>query len=271
MNNNKKGLGIVIGLTLILLAVLSVGIIRDRQISKRNAKDYTEWMASKGEGTPDSEAKDEPKEAPKEEPKDKENPAGTEELDFYGKLKNKKPVKMLILGDGLALSEGRNSGNGLWDGGVENWVKETYGCEVEKKSLAKRGSASAIGLDDAKSNDLSGYDLIITCFGQNDNNTLVAVDKFKANYEGIINEIKTKNPKATILPILPSTLTKNNQYRGAIQTLASNKGITVVDTRTEFEESGVPFNTLLNGELPNDKGYQLYTQAVSKVIKNAVK
>ena len=266
MNNSKKGLGIIGILTIVLIVVFTFGILQDRKVNAKNREDYLAWL----EGVDNSST-------PKEELADKqvEEPVvkepEVEELDFYGKLKNKKSVKVLILGDGLALSQGRNTNEGIWDQGVASLIESTYGSTVELKSLAQNGAASAVGYNVVKNNDISNYDLIITCYGQNDNNAAVNIDQFRANYESIIQEIKGKNAKGVIIPILPSTLTIDNKYRNAIQAIATDNGLKVADTKTAFINSGMTEATLSNGVLPNDKGYQLYTETIGNVIKNGVK
>ncbi|MGG7178131.1 SGNH/GDSL hydrolase family protein [Clostridium paraputrificum] len=265
MNNSKKGLAIIVTLAIVLITVFTFGILRDRKISAKNREDYKAWI----EGTVEtSNQKEEIVESVVE---DTEAKGEAEELNFYGKLKNKKPVRVLILGDGLALSQGRNTDNGIWDQGVASFIQSTYGSTVELKSLAQNGAASAVGYNVVKNNDISNYDFIITCYGQNDNNAAVNIDQFRTNYDSIIKEIKAKNPNGTIVPILPSTLTTDNRYRTTIQAIATEHGLQVADTKTTFINSGIPEGTLSNGVLPNDKGYQLYTETVGNVIKNGVK
>lgn len=272
VNNSRKGIGIIILLLVVLIGVLTLGVLNDKRVEKINRDKHSEWVSSKGEGDSNSSNTGEESQ-PEQEPENKEEPKAPveEKEDFYSKLKNKSDVRMLVLGDGLALSQGRNTIEGKWDEGIKNWITQTYGSKVEFKSLAKAGANSTVGLQEVQDSDINNYDLIIVCYGQNDNNKLVNIDTFKTNYQGIINKVKEKNPNGVVLPILPSTLTKNNPYRAAIQTIAANSGIKTVDVRDEFENSGVDFNTLMGPQLPNDKGYKLYTEAVTKVIKDSMK
>lgn len=263
MSNNKKGIAIIIILIFVFAGVLTLGIIKDKKNTSENQADYNKYI--EGSKTTETAAKtEEVKETPKVQT--------TEEvLDFYGKLKNKKAVKVLILGDGLALSQGSTSNSGVWDVGVSNLLQTTYGSTVEMVSLAKAKAISSVGLSVAKSNNLEGYDLVITCFGQNDNISAVNINDFKTNYAGIVKEIKDKNKNATVLPILPSTLALDNKYRAKIQEVATENGLTCIDTKTAFTKSGIAETKLLNGSLPSDVGYQLYTQTIGEVIKAAVK
>ncbi|HEY5524362.1 MAG TPA: SGNH/GDSL hydrolase family protein [Clostridium sp.] len=258
MNNNKKGMAIIIILFLVFAGVLTLGVIKDKKYNSDNQADYNKYIEESK--TAEVAAKtEEVKETPQE------------VLDFYGKLKNKKAVKVLVLGDGLALSQGSTSNSGVWDAGVVNLIQTTYGSTAELISLAKVGAASSVGLSVAKSNNLEGYDLVITCFGHNDNASAVNINDFKTNYTEIVKAIKEKSPKATILPILPSTLALDNKYRAKIQEVATENALTCIDTKTAFTKSGIAEAKLLNGNMPSNIGYQLYTQTIGEVIKAGVK
>ncbi|MDS0526685.1 SGNH/GDSL hydrolase family protein [Clostridium sp. SHJSY1] len=263
MNNSKKGLIIIIALTFVFIGVLTMGIIKDRNLNTALAESSTKKVQEE----PKEETKTEEK-APEEK---KEEVKNTETLDFYGKLKEKQSVRILILGDGLAMSQGRTSENGIWDKGVANLIQTTYGSKVELKSLAQGGASTAVGIDIVKANDIKDYDLVITCFGHNDNNTSVNTNQMKTNYNNIIAEVKNKSPKATIIVVLPSTLALDNTYRDNIQKVATENNVAVADMKKAFTESGVKESTLMNGALPNDKGYQVYTQTIGNVIKVGIK
>jgi hypothetical protein len=265
LNNSKKGLLTVIALALILICVLAAGILKDKKLNNANKEEYTASLTSA--------SKEEPKET-KEEAKVEEKPVvekDTQNLDFYGKLKEKQSVRVLILGDGLAMSQGRASDNGVWDQGVANLIQSTYGSKVELKSLAQSGASTSVGVSVVKDSDIKDYDLVITCFGQNDSNTLVNPSQMKTNYNSIITEIKSKSPKATIIPVLPNTLALDNTYRLTIQKVATENKLTCADMKKAFTESGMQESSLINGYLPNDKGYQIYTQTIGNVIKAGVK
>ncbi|WP_143315811.1 SGNH/GDSL hydrolase family protein [Clostridium sp. HBUAS56017] len=264
MNNSKKGLITISALALILVFVLAAGIIKDRKLNSINKEEYVASLTNSSK----EESKN-TKEVKAQEPPVEDK--STKSLDFYGKLKEKQPVRVLILGDGLAMSQGRNSDNGIWDQGVASLIQNTYGSKVELKSLAQSGASTTVGVNVAKNNDISNYDLVITCFGHNDNSTLVNPSQSKTNYSNILAEIKSKSPKATIIPVLPSTLALDNTYRLTIQKLAAENNLTCADMKKAFTESASQESTLLNGSLPNDKGYQIYTQTVGNIIKAGVK
>ena len=260
-------------LAIILVVVLTVGIIEDRKLLAQNKLDYNNWL----EENSDAKSTEVNNELKEEQPKDQEEQVqktevkNTEEsLNLYAKLKNKEAVRLLILGDGIALSQGRTSENGVWERGIASLINSTYGSEVEVKSLAKAGASSAVGYDVVNNNDISKFDLIIICYGQNDKNTAVNTNQFKVNYESIVSKIKESNPNGTIIPILPNTLQINNPYRDIIQQIAKDNSLDVADMKKAFTTSSIGEANLLNGTLPNDTGYQIYTQTLGEVIKKGM-
>lgn len=270
MNNSKKGLGIIIVLFIVLIGVLTLGILKEKKMQKDSESVTSEWVASKDNNTSKEDKKEEEKPSDEEKKEDQEAPK-EENKGLYSKLKNKSDVRMLVLGDGLALSQGRNTTAGMWDKEIANWMTNTYGSKVELVSLARAGATSGVGYEVATNNDISNYDLIIICFGQNDNNKLTNINTFNANYQGIVNKVKEKNPNGTILPILPSTLVGDNEYRVAMQNISKNNTLNAIDVSNEFANSGVAINQLVgNGGLPNDKGYGLYIKAVTKYIEDSM-
>lgn len=259
LNNTKKGIVMIITLILVLAGVLTLGILKDKNSKDDNQDNYSANI---------EETKTEETEDVKEKP---QTETAEEVTDFYGKLKNKEALKVLILGDGLALSQGSTSNNGVWDTGVVNLIKNTYGNAVEMVSLAKAKATTLVGLSVVNNNKIENYDLVITCFGHNDNMAAVNINDFEKNYSEMITQIKKMSPNATILPVLPSTLALDNNYRRKIQEVATENSLTCVDTKTAFANSGLTDAELLNGTLPNDTGYKLYTQTVGETIKTAMK
>lgn len=271
MNNSKKGLIIVIVLAFVFIGVLTMGILQDRKLNSMDKEQYTASLSDadtkKSKEEPNKEVKAEEK-VQEQKVEDNKN---TQTLDFYGKLKEKQLVRVLILGDGLAMSQGKTSDSAAWDQGVASLIQNTYGSKVELKSLAQGGAATATGLDITKGNDIKDYDLVITCFGQNDNNASVNISQVKTNYNNIITEVKNKSPKANIIVILPNTLPLENTYRSTIQKVATDNNLVIADMKKAFTDSGAKEASLMNGSLPSDKGYQIYTQTIGNVIKAGIK
>ena len=66
--------------------------------------------------------------------------------------------------------------------------------------------------------------------------------------------------------LVPSNISKDNNYRKAIIDIGNENSINIIDPKEIMDLSGKKENTYLNGDLPNDIGYQIYTQAIEKAI-----
>lgn len=261
MKDKKQNI-LVLLLAIVLILILVIGTITDRNEKKENMEEYNTWIKEKEINKKNKEDSD--KKDNEEKVVDKSN------NNFYTKLSKKEKVKVLILGDGIALSEGRNSENGIWEHGLSYIIKNTYGCENEVVSLAKNKSKVSDGIKVVENNDIKDYDLIVTCFGHNDSSEKISLDKFRENYEELINNIKEANNNAIIIPVVESTLDKENVYRKELIEILKEKSILYADTKLAFEKSGILEVNLKNNELPNDTGYQIYTQTISEVIKSGL-
>ena len=259
---SKKGIFLIIVLAVILFLLLAVGIFKDKMMVKQNADDYNKWCETKKENT-SSDSKN----------TNKQSSYATETVvqDISDKLHNKQKIRVLVLGDGLALSVGRTSSAGIWQEGLKSAIKSYYGSDVEMISLAKNRTSAKDGLDIATKNNLKGYDLVITCFGHNDNMNKSSLEEFETSYVEIINKIREANNPVSIIGIVPNTLDKNNSYRDKILKIASNKQILVSDMKQAFINYGGSESALLNDNVPNDTGYQIYTKTLFDTIKTIEK
>lgn len=253
--NNKKGIVVIVALSLILLVALFLGSIEDKKLRDNDIKEYEESIIVTNQEKDLDVEKEQKQEIPK-----------VEEKNFYMKLSNKEKVNILITGDRIALSEGKNSENGLWSEGVSYIINKNYNSSVELNMLAKQDISVQGGQDLLSKNNTSIYDLIIFCFGHNDSIMSLNVDEFKSTYNKIVSEIKSKNKIQNLILMIPSTLNDDDKYRSAIIEVAKENGLVCVDTKVTLDNSKIPKKNLLNGKLPNDLGYQLYTEAISKVI-----
>ena len=253
-NSNKKlETAIILGLSVVLVVTLIIGIVKDRNLTEKNTEEYNEFMVEY--------------EANKK--KDKSDQTLTDNL--YNKLRKKEDVKILILGDGIVSTQTIGSENGIFGEGVKKVIETTYGSKVELKLLAKNGASSEVGVETVKNNDISGYDLVIICYGHNDNETGILPEKFKDNYQEIVDEIKKANPNATIIPIVPSTLDSDNKYSNVIKEVSNSNELNFADMKLGFVESNLGEYNLGNGGFPNDAGYNLYIESIGKIIEENIK
>ena len=259
----KKGILAIVALSIILLVALFLGKREDDKLMDKNSKEYQEWVNT---------SKDEKVEQEKTVAVQKEQE--TEKvisLNFYAKIDKKEKVKVLIAGDRIALSEGKNSENGIWSAGVSYIINKNYGSEVEVNLLASNDLTIKEGQTLISKSDITTNDLIILCFGHNDSVGSANIQDFKDVYNKIISDIKSKNENQSLLLMIPSTLEKDDKYREAILQVANENGLSYIDPKDTQEKSGVPKKNMLNGKLPNDIGYQMYTESISNVISEELK
>lgn len=259
----KKGILAIVALSIILLVALFLGKREDDKLMDKNSKEYQEWVNT---------SKDEKVEQEKTVAVQKEQE--TEKvisLNFYAKIDKKEKVKVLIAGDRIALSEGKNSENGIWSAGVSYIINKNYGSEVEVNLLASNDLTIKEGQTLISKSDITTNDLIILCFGHNDSVGSANIQDFKDVYNKIISDIKSKNENQSLLLMIPSTLEKDDKYREAILQVANENGLSYIDPKDTQEKSGVSKKSMLNGKLPNDIGYQMYTESISNVIREELK
>lgn len=257
MNNSKKGLILIALLSIILVLVIGAGLIKERYENKTNKEEYDRYI----EETQIEETKD----------KNTEGSIDSSKIKgFINKLKAKQDVRVLILGDDMALSVGRNSDSGIWSGGVKNLIETTYGSKVDLTVLASEGATLENGLTTTKEKDISDYDLTILCYGNNDSKASRKVSTVKENYTEIVKNIKDKSPDSLMIAVLESSLELNNPYRLAVVEVAATNSLIKADMREAFNSSGKKDSALSKNGFPNDTGYQIYTQTIGKVIKEAM-
>ena len=106
MNNSKRGFILVIILSVILVLVIGAGMIKEKRDNNKSMEEYTRYI----------------EETVIKEADEKEN--AEEQLDsskikgFINKIKTKQDVKVLMLGDDMAMSVGKTSDAGIWSDGV---------------------------------------------------------------------------------------------------------------------------------------------------------
>ncbi|SFU63434.1 Lysophospholipase L1 [Clostridium sp. DSM 8431] len=260
MSNSKKGLYIIIALAAILIVIIGAGKFKEKKENKINNEEY---IASMSKASDSNEEKEETTE--EEEKQDTSKMKSAPE-----KLRAKEDVKVLMLGDAIAMSSGRTSENGIWSEGIKSAILKEFGSKASMEVIAQKDATTATGLNQLKNADLSGYDIVILCYGYNDNKDKLKVEDVKADYKAIVDKIMKENNHAMIMSVLESSLELNNPYRSAINEVSTTKSLITVDMKNAFVSSGIKESSLASNGLPNDKGYQVYTQAVESKLKQVV-
>ena len=172
--NNKRGIALISLLLLTLVGIVSFGVISDNKLKRKNQEEYNEWL----------------KEKKQESVLGVSEKTEEEKSDFYTKILLKEKVNILIIGDRIALSDGRDSQNGIWSEGIKYILNKNYGVNSEVKILAESTDSIDKALVYANSNIIGNYDLIIMCYGYNDSLGSTDLNKFKYIYNQAIKKAK---------------------------------------------------------------------------------
>lgn len=183
-----------------------------------------------------------------------------QESNFYAKLQNGFDVKILVIGNSMALSEGASSEN-YWLQIFAEELEDQYNVNVRYNNLACAYSGYGAGfVKVATLDDVSTYDAAIICY------PAAELEEELIQYEAIIRQIKKSNSDCAIISILansdknvsPDETTQITNYYGGIsinmQDIISQEGAKVIDH--EF--------------YPNDTGYELYAKEAFNSISNAI-
>lgn len=189
---------------------------------------------------------------------------------FYQKLKAGNKVNILILGDSIGASTGASEGHD-WESQMKEYLLSEYLgnnkelIQIENQSLGGNDSYAGYVLANVVDPE-DDYDLVMICFGHNDDERY-----FGPCYEAIIRTVKERFPKSSIMAFLESSQQVYTNKIRVIQDVCRNYKIPVIDTIDEFNQSGIAYEDLtVDGVHPNDKGYELYTDAIKKTIDSFV-
>lgn len=261
MGKNKRGFIFIIFLCIILAVVLAVGIIKDKKILKNNITEYSEWKEEQSAVLSDVESEEDETITVNRVEED-------ETKTFYEKLKSNEPVNILVLGDDIALSEGRRSNDGIWTEGLKYIIKDIYNTECSLTNASEVGYLIESAVQNVINSNITSYDLVILCFGYSNYISGSDIESFRSSYTNIIDELHKQNNNITILPMVQSELDTNNPYGNIVKEVSLSKGLSVIDTHEAFKNSGIEYALSDNGVLPNDTGYQIYTERIESVINN---
>lgn len=200
-----------------------------------------------------------------------------------GKLKNKQPVSMLVLGDSIASGCNASGWAGEaphqppFTGLIERHLAATYGTEVAVKNLSISGKSTEWALTVIDDIVAAEPDVVILAFGMNDAAGRSATE-YQDYLRGVIDKVREKRPEAEFLLI--ATMLGNKdwtrlkqelfpQYRDALAELCE-PGIALADLTsqwTAFLEIKQDRDLTGNGvNHPNDFGHRVYAQVISALL-----
>lgn len=235
--SNAKVLDVSIIVLIIALAVvIGVGTIRDKKILAKNMESYGATSTDKSSNS--------------EEKSSSPNP--------YEKIKNGEEVNILVLGNGIGLSEGKTNESGEWTSNLSKWLEDTYKSKVNLTNLSQDKATVKTGLE-ALEQDKNSFDLAYIIFGQNDQKALTPT-QFKEDYEKIIKNLKSRNENIVIVPIIENSIRKKNEYTNIIEDIGKSNNLTVLDMATAFTKDPAPYSKLTTkgGLYPSNLGYSVY-------------
>ncbi|HAT4246470.1 TPA: SGNH/GDSL hydrolase family protein [Clostridium perfringens] len=235
----------IIILIIALIVVIGVGTIRDKKTLARNMETYS------GDSTSSSE--------------NNENQVTTSNP--YEKIKEGKEVNILVLGNGIGLSEGKTDESGNWTSSLSKWLEETYKSKANITNLSQDKATVKVGLEELEKNK-DTFDLAYIIFGENDQKALKP-NEFKEDYEKIIEILKERNKNISIVPIIENSLRKKNEYTTIIEAIGKDNYIKALDMATVFTKDPAPYAKLTTkgGIYPNNVGYSLYFSNVKSLIE----
>ncbi len=235
----------IIILIIALALVIAVGTIRDKKTLAKNMEIYSSDSSNNSE--------DNKKQATTSNP--------------YEKIKKGEEVNILVLGNGVGLSEGKTDESGNWTSSLSKWLEETYKSKANITNLSQDKATVKVGLEELEKNK-DNFDLAYIIFGENDQKE-IKPNEFKEDYEKIIKNLRGRNKNISIVPIIENSLRKKNEYTTIIEDIGKDNDIKVLDMATVFTKDPAPYAKLTTkgGIYPNNVGYSLYFSNVKSLIE----
>lgn len=188
----------------------------------------------------------------------------------YTKLNESNKVSMLIIGDNMGFQLGRYTIETGWMDRLRPYLTKMYGSELAVYSRSYYDWDVYKCYYDFMNRDQEKYDLIFLFFGYNEKDTM-SVDEFKYYYEALIRQIQERCDYPEIILVLESAMDEYSEYTKVIQKLGEYYGYPVADTLAPFQKSSLTLEELTRDLMhPNDKGYRIYFNIISKLIDKGV-
>lgn len=257
MAGKKKNLSFIFAILLVFatVVVIIIGKFKEEKLKKENQALAKQYYSQESKGNSISS-----KELSK--------------LNVYDKLKEKKDIDILVIGDGIGQGDGADNNSDRWHANLKKSLEKEYGANVKFEFLTAPMANVFRGWNDYIINqDKNGktYDMYFIFYGQNDKGTL-KLGEFQGVYESLIRKIKEKKGNAEIIPIIESSLRNNESFPNAIKKISDYYNLKYIDTREHFKNSNKPYQQLTKGGiLPNKEGYIYYSEPIFNLIKSNLK
>lgn len=199
-----------------------------------------------------------------------ENIKLNKDMSLYEKIKNKKYISMLSIGDDIANSMPIKDED-KWYNNIKTYLEDTYKLKVDTKVIWKEKSKINEALDNYKKEEAKKYDLIFITLGEY-NIGYETTEKLAEKYEELIREVLKNNPKSDLYLIVESSIRLDKNYPDTVIKIANHYNLNIVDMRSVFKNSNEAYNALTtDGILPNKKGYDLYKEEIIRLLENNIK
>lgn len=170
--------------------------------------------------------------------------------------------RMLIVGDSIGIGTGVSDLKLKWYKFLPSFMEEKYDVKLDITNVSMGGNTSFAGYSRIMDLEEDSFDYVVICYGEND-----ALDDFSLYYESILRAVYWRYPESRIITILESSQREYTEKMKMIQELSRHYNALVVDTIAAFNNSGMLYEELTDdGTHPNDKGQQLYYEAVRDAL-----
>ncbi len=199
-------------------------------------------------------------------------------------LKQKRKLTVGFFGGSITEGAGASdAGKTSWRGAVTEWLREKFSdCEISTIQAAIGGTGSMLGIFREERDLLEkSPDLVFIEFSVNDG--LGSYEDIVANSEAIVRKIYAKNPYAEIVYLHTTTkglsdhIAAGGEFtaRSAHSAVMHRYGIPQIDVgeilRAKVNELGGDWKSLtIDTVHPNDEGYKIYTEAVVRLLGEAL-
>ncbi|EGW38446.1 SGNH/GDSL hydrolase family protein [Desulfosporosinus sp. OT] len=186
------------------------------------------------------------------------------------------PVNAVILGESIAVSQGAsNPATTGWNSYLNTALYDKYSNKIVWDNKASAGKLIDYCLERAKE-ITSNTDAVFIFTGRIDRN-FSTPERFSEKYTQLINEVKSKAPKADIFCIVepPMISPDESKFLGIRKTIidvATKNGVNLIDVWSAFPQDQVALSALLADVLhPNDTGNKLMSDFMYNRLVTVIK
>jgi|GEM_PF-6050732 len=192
----------------------------------------------------------------------------TAEHNAYWKIKNKKNLNILVIGDSISNNAGASSAKNGFQNVFARNLKSTYGIKkVNVKNVSYSGNTTYCGIVNAFMASTNGveYDIALLTFCANDKKSI-----FGRDFEQLIRVVQTRYPNIVIIPVLEAW---NKNYKDSrikkIIKLSKHYNLAYADAIKVFNNSGCKRSKLIkkDGYHATNLGHKLYAKALMNVVE----